>query len=521
MLESLKSDAFTYQKVPLEEQKKRGILGRLVGVIADFKNPTRNSRRYNESLWDKVFDSDITKEKIAERCLIGEFEHPESGRLTIDPEKIAIALSEPPKKTKDGKLMGVVDILDTPCGRILKTLVDYGTKIGISSRGEGDTYVDENGEECVDPNTYNFSCFDAVLIPAVKEARLESVTESLDTSKKRKLSLVESLGKLVNESSEKDRKVITEELNRLHIAYEPTANKNAVALDINANAEKEEADNDGATIEALRDSLKKQQELEDQVRELNEKLSVSYTQGADLKESLEREKSSNKKLSESINTVNTLNKRVALLESRVEMKNKTITQFKDRTTSLQESLNEVQGKCNSLSESLAKKDNALRVMSKKMNSLQESFNELKKSAEAEKSTLMEQLAEKSADEKILRQNYSESLSKSNALVERYKKIAQKAVDKYIEQKATSLGVKPSEIKSRLTENYSFDDIDSACDSVREYKVNRSNLPIFETLSKAKKVEVKKDPEKEKFVPEDDGTKVNESLIKLMQFIKKD
>ena len=313
---------------------------------------------------------------------------------------------------------------------------------------------------------------------------------------------------------------MVETLNRLHIAYEPSVK--AEALDINAKTEKEEADNAGVEINALRDSLKKQQELEDQVRVLQEKLSVSYTQVADLKEELDKHKKSTRQLNESVNTVNSLNGKIASLENRVEMKTKTITQYQRKTTSLQESLKESEGKCNSLQETLTKKDNALRVMSKKMNSLQESFDELKSKSEEEKSTLMEKLAEKDADEKILRKNYSESLSKSNALVERYKKIAQKAVDKYIESKATSIGVKPAEIKSRLSENYSFDDIDSACDSLMKYKVDRSNLPIFETLSTAKKVTVKKDPIKESIVPEIyDGTKVDENLIKFMQSMRKD
>ena len=38
---------FTYQKLTPQEQQKRGILGRLVGTIADFKNPTRNGRLYS------------------------------------------------------------------------------------------------------------------------------------------------------------------------------------------------------------------------------------------------------------------------------------------------------------------------------------------------------------------------------------------------------------------------------------------------------------------------------------------
>ena len=49
MLENF-NDTFEYKRLTEEEQSKRGILGRLVGVIADTKNPTRNGRKYNKEL---------------------------------------------------------------------------------------------------------------------------------------------------------------------------------------------------------------------------------------------------------------------------------------------------------------------------------------------------------------------------------------------------------------------------------------------------------------------------------------
>ena len=50
MLESFTSGKFTYKKLSIEEQKSRGILGRLTGVIADTKSATRNGRKYSSSL---------------------------------------------------------------------------------------------------------------------------------------------------------------------------------------------------------------------------------------------------------------------------------------------------------------------------------------------------------------------------------------------------------------------------------------------------------------------------------------
>jgi len=215
MLESCQTGKFEYQKLSLEEQQKRGILGRLVGVIADTVNPTRNGRKYSDTLWEKVFEDPLMQEKINNRCLFGELGHP-ADREETDMEKIALCLAEKPKKGKDGKLYGVFDILSTPNGRILKTLCDYGCNIGISSRGSGDLYTDMDGQESVDEDTYDCQGFDAVLVPAVKEARLAYVTESLDKVKYNK-TLRARLQESLEKASEEDKKVMQESLDTLGV----------------------------------------------------------------------------------------------------------------------------------------------------------------------------------------------------------------------------------------------------------------------------------------------------------------
>ena len=215
MLESFKTDKFNYKRLTLEEQKNRGILGRLVGVIADTTGATRNGRKYSSTLWENVFASPVMKEKINNHCLFGELGHP-ADREEVDMEKVAICMAELPKKGEDGKLYGVFDILSTPNGKILKSLCDYGCNIGISSRGTGDLFTDENGDESVDPDTYVCECFDAVLIPAVESARLKYVTEALDTKKYNK-TLRQSLSESLNRSSDKDRKIMQESLDELGI----------------------------------------------------------------------------------------------------------------------------------------------------------------------------------------------------------------------------------------------------------------------------------------------------------------
>jgi hypothetical protein len=178
MLQESKTNELEYQRLSKEEMEQRGILGRLVGICADFMSPTRNGRKYPEKLWENVFNDPIMKERIDNGVCYGELGHP-ADREETDMEKIAVCMAEQPKKGKDGKLRAVFDILNTPNGRILKSLCDYGSTLGISSRGSGDLETDFDGQESVNPDTYNCEGFDVVLIPAVKEARLQYVTESL------------------------------------------------------------------------------------------------------------------------------------------------------------------------------------------------------------------------------------------------------------------------------------------------------------------------------------------------------
>ena len=293
MLESFKSNkTFEYEKLTEEECKKRGILGRLKGIIADSKNPTRNERYYSKKLWENVFSNPIMQEKIKNRCVFGELCHP-ADRTEIDMEKIAVCLSEQPKISDDGKVWGIFDIIDTPNGRILKTLCDYGTTVGISSRGTGDVFTNDDGQEEVDPDTYDCECFDIVIVPAVETARLQYVTESLDNKPTLKQALVESL----NNSTEEQRKVMLETLQELNIDINTSDSDNIPTETSNDTSEKiNEAIDDGTEklMKSLQEAILEKSKLENEVKNLHNLLAVSDTKVEELTEEVERYKSSTK-----------------------------------------------------------------------------------------------------------------------------------------------------------------------------------------------------------------------------------
>ena len=163
----------------LNESKapKKGCLGRLEGICADFKHPTRNGRLYPLELWKKVFDNDLFKEALESKTLFGELDHPED-RFEPLMKHACVVMTDYRIDEDAGVIYGGFDILDTPEGRTLKSIVDYGSVVGVSSRGQGDVRESIDGE-IVDEDSYDFACFDVVSTPAVAKAR-QSVAESIN-----------------------------------------------------------------------------------------------------------------------------------------------------------------------------------------------------------------------------------------------------------------------------------------------------------------------------------------------------
>lgn len=477
MLESFITNTFNYTKLTEEEKQKRGILGRLVGVIADFKNPTRNGRKYSEKLWDKIFDDPIMKEKIQSRCVFGELGHP-ADRTDIDIEKVAICLAEQPKKGKDGKLWGVFDILDTPNGRLLKSLCDYGCQIGVSSRGSGDTYTDVDGCETVDADTYECECWDAVLLPAVKAARQKYVTESLNKSDDN-AKLRKALNEELSKASEEDRRIMEETLKKLEIDY-TTSSLEGVSIDesLTNNAT---ADNDGGLMVGdLKRLLKENRDLNKIVEDLREQLSVCYTKETDLKDALNECESQKQALSESVSNLEEVKQQ---LNREIGLRDKLITRLNESGKSAKE----VSRK---LDEDIQNKNDKVVKLNEQLTTLQSKLEESENLHHEEKRKLTEQVQELTKDSVIKRQEYAKKINQQTQLTEKYKSIAKTAVDKYIKARAVMLGVDTNEIKNKLPSNYSFNDIDRICEDLKTYRVSVSNLPFDTTTNTARKVKVK-------------------------------
>ena len=494
MLESFDKD-FKYTKLSDEETTQRGVIGRLVGPIADTKKPTRNGRAYSKELWEKVFNSPIMKEKLENRCLFSELGHP-TDRTEIDMEKVCACMAEKPKVGSDGLLYGVFDILPTPNGKILKILCDYGTRIGVSSRGNGDIIQDFDGNEAVDPDTYDCECWDFVVIPAVESVRMSYVTESLQNKK----SLQESLNGAIAEANDEDKKVMTETLESLNI---PLSANEAEGVNIDAGSESHSADNDGdSVVKDLQQALKENKALEAKVIKLQEQLSVCYAKEAEQEVTAEKLQSTLKSLSEANKSADALKRRNSLLAEKLKT---SVLQLKETEKSMQalkesfrESEQESRRTKTSLTETMSKKDEQIHSLQSRVKVLSENIDKVKIESEKELKCLKESIEDTKKDSAIKVSEYEKRISRANSLTEKYKSIAKAAVDKYIDSQAIRLGVRSDEIRNKLPEGYSFEDIDSICENLQEYKINISRLP-FDTV-KEKKVRISVKESKEPIIP---------------------
>lgn len=476
-------DELKFKELSPEEKASRGILGRLYGPIASIVKSTRNGRKYTEALWEKVFQNPITQEMFASGGVPGELDHP-IDREETDSSRIAIMMPEAPTKDKDGNLMGYFDIIDTPCGRIAYALAKYGFNLGISSRGTGDTYIGNDGEETVDEDTYSFNAFDLVLLPACKGARL-SMTESLDSNK---INFKKTLKESLDNANAEDRKVMESVLESLDIDFkEPSSETEG---EVRVEDEPLDAGDAGEDlVKSLQESLQDNKRLQSQIVELQEKLSVSYTKEIAQERDIEKLQGAVKKLTEAVNKGNALRVQLATIKSQLEDKSRENARYVRLVESYKGRMSQHGALTEKMESKVKLQETQVKQLNANINSLTEQLSRKDKEHNKELSRLSSEVSSLKEELDIKSSQYSKKLKACNSLVEQYKSTTHDTVDRYIRLRATTLGISPNEIHNRLSENYTLDEVDNVCESLRNYKRNISKLPfsINEGLNTGSKI----------------------------------
>ena len=142
------------------------------GVLATAEVKNGNGRYYSKELWDREIDK--YKVLVKEKRAMGELDHPESTVINLQNVSHNIA-----DMWWDGdNVMGKIEILPTPCGNILKALVESGITVGVSSRGMGS--LKPMGEVQEVQDDFELLCWDFVSTPSNPDSFMHLVKEGLE-----------------------------------------------------------------------------------------------------------------------------------------------------------------------------------------------------------------------------------------------------------------------------------------------------------------------------------------------------
>lgn len=473
--------------------KNPNCLGHLAGIGGDLRKPTRNGRLYNQELWEKVMASDDFKEMMETKTCFCEANHP-TDRIDTDIREVCAVLTNMEIREDEGILWVEFDILDTPQGRILKSLVDYGCKIGVSSRGLGDE-IQRNGETIIDPDTYSYYGHDMVVQPAVKAARpdvveskarakvtdvfkkeienattqselvglkrlaesvnmpnLDSIKESIDN----KLSNGSLNGNNISESLEDDLGRLAEENEHLKTQVENLKKAN----NIGAKRSKQLTETFECEAKTARRTLRKLEVQTERLERTNQDLNDELNQKEVQLERLERV---NRRKTESLQQqLEDALKKISSLERKVDSLNESYNTVVNENDDLKDEIARLNESCDRSNSRVLELENEISNKSSELNSLYEENDLL--SGEFEKVNSKQALTENKV------QDVSNELNES-------KKQYSEILTKYLDAKCLSEGIDKTRALSMLNSNSTTKDIDMVVEKLADEKKRLNKLPI--------------------------------------------
>ena len=142
------------------------------GVFLQSEIKNRNGRVYpKETLSNEV--SRYNKEFVEQKRAFGELGHPDGPTVNLERVSHLITRLEPDNK---GNYIGEAKVTDTPYGKIVKSLIDEGAQLGVSSRGMG-SLENKGGTNYVKSDFYLATAADIVADPSAPQAFVNGVME--------------------------------------------------------------------------------------------------------------------------------------------------------------------------------------------------------------------------------------------------------------------------------------------------------------------------------------------------------
>lgn len=147
-------------------------------VLKDKLLQKANTKNHNGRIYPtEVLFREVKKygHLVKERRALGELDHPDSPIVEL--KNVSHLVTDIYEQGED--VRGNIEILNTPQGQILRSIIQQGVKIGISSRGIGS--LQREGDINIVQDDFELIAFDAVSSPSTPGAFLvESLQHEVD-----------------------------------------------------------------------------------------------------------------------------------------------------------------------------------------------------------------------------------------------------------------------------------------------------------------------------------------------------
>jgi len=149
------------------------------GILQKSDTLNQNGRIYPRNVLEREVRN--YQKFIIENRALGELDHPDSSVVNL--KNVSHIVRE--AHVNGDVVYGTVEILDTPSGKILQSLVESGVKLGISSRGVGTTK--KQGDYQIVQDDFQLICWDFVSEPSTPGAFMMAEGRQINPEELQKL----------------------------------------------------------------------------------------------------------------------------------------------------------------------------------------------------------------------------------------------------------------------------------------------------------------------------------------------
>lgn len=178
-------------------QLQEGVLAKVKGPSFFLDGYSRNGRFYPKSLWENALKNPETKGVLERGLMFGCIGHPKDYSLDelLESGRVSHKVTDIYIDAKTGVGMAEYEILDTPSGRILNTILRSGSDMYVSTRAFGgftDKTMSKDGKKykILDDSNFVIETIDFVIQPGFLETQpklMESLAEDFQELKEKSI----------------------------------------------------------------------------------------------------------------------------------------------------------------------------------------------------------------------------------------------------------------------------------------------------------------------------------------------